>query len=1406
MRKRISQFIKCRHRMSLFLSVILVVMTGNQGVSQGSLSLTYNVLSGSGVPQDGDEVCVEYTATNLTDDTLSNVSITIDANVITLPNNFLLPNGTVLAGATPATGSGTFVLTGSSCSVLSAADIGNGFIVFPEATACGTTGATYSDDAARGVFTGGTKQTVAATAISCFGVSLTCTNYNISLDAECETLLTPELLQINTKVPYEYLRVRIQEEDGSFRPTAMVDDNDVGKAVKVMVDVPGCSDDVAPCWSFANIEYKLGPAQICTTDTVSCAQQIAMNDPILTFACGNTQFIRGEVIREDLCKTSDLFIAKETITYAVADGFGNVSDTCTQVRYIRKPDLENNLANLTFPQDTVVSCDAALFLEDGSVDPNITGVPLLDGVPLFKNRDIPQACNIFADFEDVQDLDVNCRRTIIRQWKITEWRCDGGSYDVPSGMLLQRIVLRDTTAPALSIVSTLQTLSVNEFGCSALFTVPPATATDNCQPDSTIEIEVRYPGGSSLVSDINNTTISIPLGEGNVVEYIARDRCGNESRDTLLVDVVDVTPPVPVCLRDMVVSITQQSVTIGVEKFDENSYDDCGVEDICVVRMDDRVLLASIDNAAGEARFDVFDAALQARASGCYRDYSAYAYTKTTGGPLFISQNTICTPEVVFCCKDSGLDIPVILKVTDVSGNSNECMVMVGVQDKSAPTITCPTEEIVVSCDFDFDENGDLNTLFGTIVNGSTPNALVIPSEFLVDSSGPLVTGTYVDNCFVGDIIEDRTVDRDSICRTGSIIRKFSIVIGNDTSLVCEQLIRIVGDQNNNPLSFAFFPDTEELIAESPTDVKDLAKENPPVVKNAGCSLIGIGFTDQAFHVENSDYCTKIIRTWQVIDWCRNPTGLIELDSSQTILVIDNEAPEITVNSGVTIPQPVAPDKIELTASATDNVIANPRYLNWSYEVYRGTETTPFQTGEIGYNDFRNSQAILVLQGLALGDYTVKWIVSDQCMNEDSVDQEFTIVASRDEVNLVGQVLFSRGGNMDEVEVFLTETEEAYSGAAMSVTDTEGGYAFNNMPLGGHYFIDPEKNDDPLNGVTTLDLILIQRHILGLSVIEDAKLQIAADVNADRRITALDLVELRRLLLGYTDNFTNKDSWTFIHDEQDIEDAVRYNAPLEEVYEIDALESNMDVTFIGIKTGDVSGDAIGHSTGFASGRSTRSATWNYTATTIDKGLVKVDVSVREAMTLNGFQTNISWDNDMNLLSVESGEINLTEENYNLDKGVQGTLPMSYDILETIDLAESAILFTLIFECEKSHKDVVISLLEDRLGNEMYDDSEVIELQLVKETIAESLVLSLAQNTPNPWSEATVISADIPLRGEAILRVYDLHNRLIHKESRVVDRGTQTFTISSDQVNQSGLYFYEVEVGGLIAREKMIRVN
>lgn len=86
--------------------------------------------------------------------------------------------------------------------------------------------------------------------------------------------------------------------------------------------------------------------------------------------------------------------------------------------------------------------------------------------------------------------------------------------------------------------------------------------------------------------------------------------------------------------------------------------------------------------------------------------------------------------------------------------------------------------------------------------------------------------------------------------------------------------------------------------------------------------------------------------------------------------------------------------------------------------------------------------------------------------------------------------------------------------------------AYPNDPLRVHY---DHTNCEWLRGVSTLDLLEIQKHILGLSLFTSGYAKIAADANKSNSVTTFDIVELRKLILGIYDKLPAHDQpWRFV--------------------------------------------------------------------------------------------------------------------------------------------------------------------------------------------------------------------------------------------------------------------------------------
>ena len=94
------------------------------------------------------------------------------------------------------------------------------------------------------------------------------------------------------------------------------------------------------------------------------------------------------------------------------------------------------------------------------------------------------------------------------------------------------------------------------------------------------------------------------------------------------------------------------------------------------------------------------------------------------------------------------------------------------------------------------------------------------------------------------------------------------------------------------------------------------------------------------------------------------------------------------------------------------------------------------------------------------------------------------------------------------------------------VTGANGVYEFNMNT--GDYDVTPAKDINYLNGVTTYDLVLISKHILGTQLLDSPYKIIAADANNTQSVTTLDIVKLRALILHIDDELANNTSWRFV--------------------------------------------------------------------------------------------------------------------------------------------------------------------------------------------------------------------------------------------------------------------------------------
>ena len=184
---------------------------------------------------------------------------------------------------------------------------------------------------------------------------------------------------------------------------------------------------------------------------------------------------------------------------------------------------------------------------------------------------------------------------------------------------------------------------------------------------------------------------------------------------------------------------------------------------------------------------------------------------------------------------------------------------------------------------------------------------------------------------------------------------------------------------------------------------------------------------------------------------------------------------------------------------------------------------------------------------------------NDRCQNDSSLLNIAGFIS--DENSLRVSNIAVKAVNISTQEEFLTETDE------------NGEYSFSRLKAFGDYSVGPVLEGYDLTGLTTLDLVFIQRHVLGLRDLDSPYKILAADVNNSNSITAADLVDLRRLLLGKASQIT-QESWKFVRSDYDFPDNFEpWDYPNQVVFE-ELSASKSDQNFIGLKVGDVNNTAF----------------------------------------------------------------------------------------------------------------------------------------------------------------------------------------------------------------------------------------
>ena len=395
---------------------------------------------------------------------------------------------------------------------------------------------------------------------------------------------------------------------------------------------------------------------------------------------------------------------------------------------------------------------------------------------------------------------------------------------------------------------------------------------------------------------------------------------------------------------------------------------------------------------------------------------------------------------------------------------------------------------------------------------------------------------------------------------------------------------------------------------------------------------------------------------------------------------------------------------------------------------------------------------------------------------------------------------------------------QMYVGPSMKkqvITHSDGHFMFGDLDYGpaSEYVVRPFRTDNPINGVSTADIVKIQRHILGIESLNSPYKLIAADVNNSTTITSADVSEIRRLILGITSEFSKVQSWTFVPTAYTFVDPTYpFKAPREAIIPMpDAGKHNED--FVAIKMGDVTNNAQAHN---FSGISSRHNDQLHLE--IESGKLKagetytVEFKSSNFNDIAGYQFTLKFDQEaMVYTELKSGVLNVDESNFGMKTLENGIITTSWNNKEGLSFGKDDVLFSLTFTAMKDvNIEELLAITSDITAAEAYNaklDIKGVDLSVRTDNgVVESGVFELYQNSPNPFEVETSISFRLPNAGPALLTIYDVTGKVVRVYDIKGVKGLNTLKIEKDEIENSGVLYYQLDGAGHTATKRMTKLK
>ena len=380
----------------------------------------------------------------------------------------------------------------------------------------------------------------------------------------------------------------------------------------------------------------------------------------------------------------------------------------------------------------------------------------------------------------------------------------------------------------------------------------------------------------------------------------------------------------------------------------------------------------------------------------------------------------------------------------------------------------------------------------------------------------------------------------------------------------------------------------------------------------------------------------------------------------------------------------------------------------------------------------------------------------------------------------------------------------------------------------GVFTVAPKKDDNPLNGVTTYDLVLISKHILGIEALDNPYKMIAADANISNSITTFDIVEIRKLILGIYQEFPENDSWRFVDAAYTFPNPANpFQAAFPETRTVTISTTGIVDqinNFVGIKVGDVNCTAVAAcgggqcACGQKPARAERPYTLEVPSQTAGQGdVLIVPVYATGTMPLVAYQAGLKFDPKLfDFIGVSAGDVPaLTPDCFNLNEAAQGRIKVLWlgGDIESDHLQSGQVLFYVALRARTNIQgesmpietdDNIFESIGYALDGTETSIAIVARLGLEqRNTASQSMALNVTC-APNPAADNVQLLIGIDAPFQTTVSIFGPYGVRMYYRELQLDRGENSLQINDVANWPAGIYTWRVQSGKEVALGRFVK--